>query len=155
MKHRIGVILAVLVGCGASALAQPSVERFERQLEQIRRDTHDRANDAVPLEQRTYFDYGAFTSFNYLSLDDPSLKNRGLREYDITAFARLNLDGVHDFFIRGRAFYQDFNDGDSLTDAVNGWDGRVERAYYRFDLGRYLASTKGGRGSGDLSVKVG
>src|SRR4051794_37858439 len=98
MKHRIVVIFVLLVGLVSRAQAQPSVERFERQLELIRRDTRDRPSENVPLEQRTYFDYGAFTTFNYLSLDDPSLKNRGLREYDITAYGRLNLDGVHEFF---------------------------------------------------------
>src|SRR5262249_30570825 len=87
--------------------------------------------------------------------DDSELKNHGLRQYDLTAYAHLNVDGVHEFFFRGRGFYRDFNDGDSFDTEVNGADGRIERLYYKFDLSRYLSSTKGEETPGDISIKVG
>lgn len=138
-----------------AAFGQASLERFERQLEQIRRDTRLHTDQNIPLDQRTLFEYGAFTTANYLSLDDPALHNRALRQYDFTAYGHVNLDGVHDFFVRGRGFYRDFNDGDSFDRSVNGWDGRVERAFYQFDLAKYLSSTKGEQINGDLTIKVG
>lgn len=151
----IPIAAALLTMLGGTAFGQASLERFERQLEQIRQDTRLRTSENIPAGQRSLIDYGAFTTFNYLSLDDPSGDNRVLRQYDLTAYGHVNLDGVHDFFVRGRGFYRDFNEGDSFDSHVNGWDGRLERAYYQFDLGRYLASTKGTQSNSNLTVKVG
>ncbi len=116
-------------------------ERFERQLDQIRRDTELRIDNRIPPEQRALIDYGAFLTFTYVSLDDPNGDNHVLRQYDVVGYARMNLDGAQELFIRGRTGYRDFNDGDSF-------DGRgdeiidpdLDRAYYRFDLNRYQAS---------------
>jgi hypothetical protein len=152
----IPIAAALLLGLpGGAARGQISLERFERQLEQIRRDTRLQADQNVPADQRAFVDYGGYFTASYLSLDDPQLHNRALRQYDFTAYGHVNLDGAHDFFVRGRGFYRDFNDGDSFDDSVNGWDGRLERAYYEFDLARYLASTRGQQTDGDLSIKVG
>ena len=57
----------------------------------------------------------------------------------------MNIDNVHEIFLRGRTGYQDFNDKDSF-------DGRgdeiidpdFQRAYYRFDLRRALEWTAAG-----------
>jgi hypothetical protein len=157
LRRLISIATVLLFGLagGGAARGQISLERFERQLEQIRRDTRLRADQNIPADQRLFLDYGAYLNASYLSLDDPQLHNRALRQYDFTAYAHLNLDGAHDFFVRGRGFYRDFNDGDSFDDSVNGWDGRLERAYYEFDLARYLASTRGQQTDGDLSIKVG
>ena len=43
------------------------LERFERKLEQIQRDTRERVDQRVPADQRTLFDYGGYLSLNYLS----------------------------------------------------------------------------------------
>lgn len=156
-KHQLvtGAVILCWTLCSQIAFGQADVERFERQLEQIRRDTRMRINESIPPGQRSMFDYGAFTTFNFMTLDDPSLLNHTLRQTDLTAFARLNVDGVHEVFLRGRAFYRDFNEGDSFDTEVNGWDGRVERAFYQFNLGRYLASSSGEVPEGDLTVKLG
>jgi type VI secretion system protein ImpG len=64
-----GVALA-LVSPSARAQVPRSadLERFERQMEQIQRDTRLRVDQRIPAEQRTLFDYGGYLSLNYLSL---------------------------------------------------------------------------------------
>ncbi|HVT89819.1 MAG TPA: alginate export family protein [Tepidisphaeraceae bacterium] len=155
MKRPLLSIAMLCLLLARPVIGQVDVERFNRQIEQIQRDTRLLVNPSVPVDQRSYFDYGAYFTFNYLSLDEATLNNRALRQYDLTAYGRLNIDGVHEIFVRGRAFYRDFNDGDSFDSDVNGWDGRVERAYYQFDLGRYMAGKTGKLADGNVIVKVG
>ena len=126
------------------AHAQQDVERFQRQLEQIRRDTILAVDPNVPLDQRTFVDYGAYVTAGYLSLDDNNDENHVLRQYELFPYYRLNVDGVHELFLRGRVGWRDFNDGDSF-------DGRgderidpdLDAGYYRFDLARSRAAYRG------------
>jgi hypothetical protein len=125
------------------ALAQTSVERFNRQLEQIQRETTLQADTNVPLDQRTLFDYGGYLGLNYLTVEDLNRNTHVLREYDLTGYTRLNIDGVHEFFFRGIARYRDFNKGDSFDGEGDEAQFRFDRAYYRFDLQRYKAAYEG------------
>jgi hypothetical protein len=88
-----------------------SVERFQRQLDQIELQTTVKTDTSIPVADRALFDYGGFLSVNYFSFDDPQHDNHGLREYDLVGYARVNIDGVHEFFGRARATYQDYNPG--------------------------------------------
>jgi hypothetical protein len=149
MKHLVTVCLAagLVALAGPSARGQAELERFERQLEQIQRDTRLRVDQRIPAEQRTLFDYGGYLSLQYLSLDDQNGNNHGLRQYDLVGYANLNLDGVHQFYGSVRGTYRDFNPGDPFTGADgsegSGWRGELDRAYYRFDLQRYKAAYAG------------
>lgn len=108
-----------------------------RELEQLQLDNRLRANTDIPPDQRYLFDYGAFIQFNYLAIDDPQGEHRILRETDFIPYARLNIDGAHEFFARGRIGWRDFNAGDSFD--LRGdepVDGDLDRGYYRFDLQR-------------------
>jgi hypothetical protein len=148
-------MLMAISPSAALAQVQTNTERFERQLEQIRRDTRLLVNPGVPAEQRTYFDYGMFLTSQYLNFDDSDLHNHQLFQQDITAFARLSLDATHEFFVRGRGSYRDFHHGDEFDDDDNGWDGRIERLYYQFDLAQYMAGAKGRTPDGNIRVKLG
>jgi hypothetical protein len=140
----------------AAARVQQDVDRFQRQLEEFRASSRIRINEEIPPGTRVFYDYGLFTGLSYLSLDDANLDNRGLRQADFTGFARVNLDGVHEGFFRGRVFYRDFNPGDAFDEGGgDGWDGRLDRLYYRFDLGRYLGGKSGQTGRGGASFKLG
>jgi hypothetical protein len=135
------VIVLIVAVVPAMALAQADVERFERQLEQIRRQTESRALAPVPPEQRALIDYGGFLSLNYFSIDDPQLDNHILRQYDITGYVRFNLDNAHELYLRGSTGYRDFNDQDSFDgrgDEVI--DPDLDRAFYRFDLNAWQLS---------------
>src|SRR5438445_8673510 len=108
MKHFALLSLgAVLIAVAAlPAIAQSELERFERQMEQIQRDTRVRVDQRIPAEQRTLFDYGGYFALNYLSLDDQNGNNHGLRQYDLVGYAHLNLDGVHEFYGSVRGSYR-------------------------------------------------
>lgn len=135
---------------------QQQVDRFQRQLDEFRASSRIKVNEAIPPGTRVFYDYGLFTSANYLSLDDANLDNRGLRQADFTGFARINLDGVHELFFRGRTFYRDYNPGDEFEEGEgDGWDGRIDRIYYRFDLARYFAGREGVEPTYGASIKVG
>ena len=109
------VVAVVFVSVASVAAQQPlSLERFDRQLEQIRRETEARALSDVPPAQRALIDYGGFLSFNYFSIDDSLLDNHVLRQYEVIGYLRVNLDAAQEIYLRGRAGYQDFNDGDSF-----------------------------------------
>jgi hypothetical protein len=135
-------MLALTQGAPAQ---QADVERFERSLEQIRRETRHQVLRDVPLDRRTLFDYGGYLTLSYLSLDDPEDHNRAFRGYDLVGYGRLNFDGVHDFYVRGRGTYRDFNDGDSFDNESDHLEGHFEEAYYRFDA-RRLSEVRGAGG---------
>ncbi|HSI32914.1 MAG TPA: alginate export family protein [Tepidisphaeraceae bacterium] len=137
-----GALLA-LAALTIPAAAQSDVGRFERQLERMQRDTRMRADQSVSADQRALFDWGGYLSLNYLSVDDQDGTNRGLRQYDLVAYARLNLDGVHDFYASVRSTWQDFNPGDSFDGEGDDYIGELDRLYYKFDLARYYAAYKG------------
>lgn len=137
----------LLLGAALPACGQPAdLERFQRQLEQIQRDTRTRVNADIPADQRAVFDWGGYLSLNYLSLDDQNGDNHGLRQYDLVGYVSLNLDGVHQFYGSLRGSYRDFNPGDRFSiDEGSGWYGEFDRGYYRFDLQRYFAAYEGER----------
>lgn len=148
--------LTVCLSAGSIAHAQQELERFQRQLEQIRRDTILEVDPNVPLGQRTYIDYGAYVTAGYLSLDDNNDDNHVLRQYELFPYFRVNFDGAHELFFRGRAGWRDFNDGDSF-------DGRgderidpdIDAGYYRFDYARSRAAYRGEQVDHNLIVKGG
>jgi hypothetical protein len=147
---------------GAAVLARPvraqqqDLERFERNLEQIRRDTLLSINPDMSLDQRVMFDYGAYVTFGYLSLDDNNNDNHVLRQAEILPYARLNLDGAQELFLRGRWGYRDFNAGDSFDGRGDEpIDGDLDRGYYAFDLQRYMAAYHKQRIDYDIGIKLG
>lgn len=148
----IALLVALLA---APARAQTNIERFERQLEQIRLQNNFTINPDIPIEQRTYFDYGALFTPSYVSADQPAGDNIGFWEYDLTLYARLNIDGVHDFFIRELLFTRDFNPGDRFNSEGDGLDCLLERAYYRFDVARYLDTRRRAPSDVEFSIKAG
>jgi hypothetical protein len=147
----IAIVAALLTA--PFAAAQQSLDRFNRQLEQIRRDTDARALSDVPANQRALIDYGGFVSFNYFSIDDSALDNHILRQYELIGYVRINLDAAQEIYLRGRTGWQDFNDGDSF-------DGRgderidpdLDRGFYRFDSQGYQRSR--GENVSDFGVRL-
>lgn len=142
--------------CGAAAQVDPGGgeqlqrEARLRQLRQLEIDSRYRANTAIPPGQRVLVDYGGYFTFNYLDLDDPEKDNHILREYDGLAYARVNFDGAHEVFLRGRIGWQDFHRGDSFSGRGDEpIDGDLDRGYYRFDLRRHRAAYATGPSSVD------
>lgn len=139
----------------AAARALQQANRIN-ELQQLQEDQRLKANPDVPAGQRLLVDYGGYFSFNYLSLDDASHNNHGLRQSELVGYARLNLDGAQEVFVRARTDYNDYNSGDSF----DGFGSRLidpdlDRAYYRFDLQRAQAAYGNGSGPLNLTLQAG
>jgi hypothetical protein len=137
------------------ALGQTEELRFQRQLEQIRRQTRLQVNQELPPDQRVFVDYGAYVSANYLSLTDPELKNRTLFQYDLVTYGQINVDGVHEVLFRGRLSYKSFNEGDNFGDDTSGLDCELERFYYRFNLTRAITAYSDAEPQADVAIQFG
>lgn len=139
---------------GGAPTAQ--LERFERQLEQIQRDSRVSADLSIPAADRAVFDYGGYLSLSYLSIDDPQADNHNLRRYELIGYARLNLDGAHEFYARGRTVYDEYGNGDSFDGRGDDWvSPYLERFHYKFDLQRSLAAYNGVTIDWDVTLQGG
>ena len=159
MNNRLLLIFAAACLLAPAVLAQDQdavqVQRFDRQLESLRRDTRLEVNPQIPVSERTYLDYGGFFGFTFLSFDTPELKNVTMRQEEVGAYADLIFDGANEFFFRGRLFHRDFNPGDRFNSDGEGIDGRIDNLFYRFDLERYEAAYKGMQTQNQFTVKLG
>src|SRR4051812_3090489 len=102
--RQLGWAGGVTIALGASmALGQSESlrERVDEQLTQLQREARLMPNPDVPPGVRASFDYGLYITYNFLQVDDALVRRRQLQEYDLTAYARMNLDNVHDFLFRG------------------------------------------------------
>jgi len=129
----------------AQNLDNNALERFERQLDQIRKETRMQANMDVPVNQRLLIDYGASLTLSYAAIDDATFNTRQFNQYQLVGFARFNLDGVHNFFVRASSTYRDFHPASDSFDAHgDDWEEfKLDRAVYRFDLSRFMSAYKG------------
>jgi len=152
---RFGIMMiACAVTCHTS-LAQDSALRVDRTIDQLQRQTQTQIDTELPLSQRALFDYGGYSTYSYLSFDDAAHNNHGLNNFEMVGYARLNLDGANEFYVRGRANYLDYNPGDEPDGQPNHLDGRVEEAWYRFDLANYETLRNGPKPAMDVDVKAG
>jgi hypothetical protein len=146
-------VCLLLIATGA--LGQRAGDRVQLELDRLRRETLLRASPDVSPDQRAFFDFGGYFTFDYLSVDDNLQDNHVLRQYDFTAYTRFNIDGAHEVFLRYRATYQDFNDRDSFDGRGDDFDSHLDLGYYRFDLARYLGAYHEKEIDGNLVVQLG
>ncbi len=138
--------------------ADRSVQREEqlRQLTELNIDRRLKANEMVPLDERLLVDFGAYTSFDYLSSQDYTLDTKAGRQTSVVGYGRLNLDGAQELFLRGRWGYNDYNDGDSFDGrGSREVDEKLDRAYYRLDIGRAITARNGKESDSNLTIQVG
>ena len=150
------VIAALVLSFGAVAQGQVDLGRFQRQLEQIRRDTRLLVRKDVPADQRARIDYGGYINFSFLSIDDTDQSTHILRQTTLVGYADVSFDGVHEFFVRGRSTYSDWNAGDSFDEHDDDWvEPTLDRAHYRFDLKRSIEANEGRTIDGNLVIQGG
>lgn len=128
---------------------------LNRQLEQVRRQTRLLASPDLDAGERAILDYGALLTESFFSVDTSAGDSRSLWQTDLNLFARVNLDGAHEFYVRDRVQYRGYNTGDETLTDTDGTQNFLEEAYYRFDLARYLAAYDGESSANDLTVTLG
>src|SRR5947209_16897480 len=87
----------VTAGVGGGLSPAQQIQRQERfsELQQLQVENRLRANTDVPPEQRALIDYGGYFTFQYISFDDRTGNNHGLRQGDLTLYGRANLDAAN------------------------------------------------------------
>ncbi|MGF1452976.1 MAG: hypothetical protein ACFB21_12995, partial [Opitutales bacterium] len=73
---------------------QLALERFERQLEQIRRELEVEPPEGVSIGQRAILDFGGYGRAAAIVLDDSVGNTRFLRQYSLTVYGQAKLDEV-------------------------------------------------------------
>ena len=148
---------AVAQNADPQRVQQLQREQRLRELDQFDLDRRIKANELVPVDQRTLIDYGAFLSINYLTVKEGDGETRGQRIYEAVGYARVNVDGVHEGFVRGRyAYFDFFSENDSFDGRGSREnDDKLDRAYYRLDLGRYMQAYQGKNPDSGLAIQGG
>ena len=125
--------ICLVLAAAATAGAQEAGQRIYDEQLRVKLD------EQIPEAREFGFDVGGWFSFALFQYDDaPTRKWRTLRQYELRGWASLNLQGVHQFYVRGLGAYDDWNSGknpalsrnDDLTEP------KIERAWYRLDLGQ-------------------
>lgn len=149
LKKAFSLLVVLILLSTQSLQAQlvdnSAIERFERELDQVRMQTRNLVNTDVPAEQRLFIDYGASLTLSYAAIDDSDYHTHQFNQYQLIGFARFNMDGAHDFFVRASSTYRDFHPAsDSFDNHGDDWEEfSIDRAVYRFDLSRFLSAYNG------------
>jgi len=153
-------VLAALACARAASAQTPSAVRrdpdaFVNQQRTIDERIRKEIDEQLGAAAHSAFDWGGWYS-NYLFLyDDGVESSRTFRRFDLRVWGRLTLeDGTHEFYVRPRASYLDFNSGDSydgndnLTSVTN-----VSLNYvtvYEYDGEGRLTRTTDARGNSTM-----
>jgi len=157
-RSALFILLACLLGSVVARAEGPDdrLAKFERQLEMIRRDSQLVPNPDIPADQRMFIDFGGSLGFTFAAIDDADQNTHILRQTDLLGYARVDIDGIHQFFLRARSTYRDFNTGDDFDGHGDDWlEPEVDRLTYRFDLQRYMDAHEGRHVDGNVTVQVG
>jgi hypothetical protein len=153
-----GFLVAICVADAAAqtvGLREP--DAFINQQRAIEQRLWDQIDQELPAAQRVGLDYGGWYSFNLFIYDDGVNSSRTFRRNDLRLWGRLTLDrGAHEFYVRGRLSYLDFNTGDSYDGNDDDWEGpNLERGYYEFNLARAMEAYARRTPDYNLRVKIG
>lgn len=147
-------VLALAVACASGpAVAQDRGGKriYDEQL-RVRLDEQD------PERDRIGFNAGGWGTFALFNFDDDAGRKHTLRQYELRLWGSLNINGVHQFYVRGMAGYDDWNAGDNPKSyhRDEDIDPRIERAWYKLRLGRWLSGQGGAiKPPVDVNFKVG
>ena len=150
---RSGAVLCVglLVAWGPAAGEDRGRRIYDEQL----RVELDRQ---MPEAREFGFDAGGWFNFALFKFDDAGARRwRTLRQYELRGWASLNLQGVHQFYVRGLTAYDDWNDGDNPTSSRSDdlTEPKIERAWYQLDLGALHRNRTGQAPPVGFKLKVG
>lgn len=153
MGRRVGCAAGCILLCLAAlpARAQQGGEGIYEELLRQQLDAQD------PMAREIGVDAGGWFNFAFLHYNDvPGQQRRQLRQYQLRAWASVNIKKVHQAYVRGLLTYDDWDGHDNpISRRGDDFDGQVERAWYRFDLGRLIQQQTGSTPPMGVQVKVG
>ncbi len=118
----------------------------------------------IPANKRLILDWGGWFRSNYWYLDENVDRDhnghndgsRGYRQQQLRLWGRLNIDQVHQFYVRGKLDYMDWNHHSSYNHNDSDWQGpQLERGWYDFRLSRAQWAYGNGPGKFDLALRIG
>ena len=141
------VLLLALIGTLSPVRAQTSEpvrnpDAFLNQQRSVDDNVRKSFESQTASTGKAAFDWGGWYSLNFFVFDDGVESSRTLRRHDLRLWGRLTLDrGAHEFFVRTRLSFLDFNSGESYDGNDDDVEGpNLERGVYRFDLSKALSA---------------
>lgn len=152
-----GALLSVLAVVPAHA--QDDQRRLDRALRSIGLEGPDdrlRVDTSLELQERWQLDVGGFISTTGIWLNDSTSNSRRLFQPEAVVFARANIDGVHQVFVRARFAYRNFSSGDSFDGRGDRWiEPFFDRYWYEFDLRKAREAYAGESPEQNFNIRVG
>lgn len=125
----------------------------QRAIEELTRAERDKLR---PPTENFEFDYGGYYSLFLFMYDDGINSSRTFRRHDLRLWSRLAIDqGAHEFYVRSRLSFIDFNPGDQFEDEDDVEGMNLERGYYKFDLARAMRAYAGRNVDYNVEFKIG
>ncbi|MBT3200906.1 MAG: alginate export family protein [Phycisphaerales bacterium] len=139
------LLVAIVATSAGQALGQPDAGRIYDEQLRVKLDQVD------PETREKDFDAGGWLNMAFFHFDDaPARRERNMRQYELRAWASMNFQGVHTAYVRGLASVNDWS-GDRSNDSETS----IERAWYQFDLGKFLQQDSGKRPPIGVKVRLG
>lgn len=155
---RVPVWLPVVTVLAWTALASAQFSSpFLQQQRALEEEVRQELNTELPADQKFDWDYGGWYSFYLFLWDDGINSSRTFRQHDVRLWSSLSLDqGAHQFYVRTKMQWQDFNRGDSYNGNEDDFVGpNLDRGYYQFDLRQAMLAYQKERLDWNLKTKVG
>jgi len=131
---RVVLVLSAAASLWAApATAQDGRELFEEEL-------RVRLDQQRPEDRDVAFEAGGWITAIFYHYDDAALgSDRPLRRFQLRAWGRMNIKGVHRAYVRGMLNYDDWNKGDNpVPGQQDECDQDIERLWYELDVGKAI-----------------
>lgn len=151
--------LAAVAGLPAAAHAQDDVvRRAERAIRtsEMGDDFRLRTDTSLSTVERAYLDFGGYTSFTALWLNDADGNSRRMLQPEVGLYARAIIDNAHTLFARATFQYRAYSEGDSFDGRGDRWTvPMMDRYFYEFDLRKAVETYQGETLGFNVNVRTG
>jgi hypothetical protein len=141
----IGIILScclTYVPAENSAFAQSIQEAQKVRIQRLQLEAQRVFDLRRTMAQRYLWDWGGSETFTFSTYDDPVLindtsvrhKRRTVKSNTFNLWGSLNLDDIHNFYVRFKGYHNDYNQGDQYRSTENQFSWNLEEG---FDEGTY------------------
>ncbi len=135
--RRVKTVPCVLVlAVTAAALVAPAAGQDRTNI--YEEELRVKLDQQRPADRETRFEGGGWFSAAMFHYDDPVLgADRPLRRFQLRAWGRMDVKGVHRAYVRGLLSIDDWNKGDNpVFGRGDDYDEAIERAWYEFNIGK-------------------